>query len=71
MKKNILTILIATTTTISGFTQKDTVVVIHEFPNLKLNSEKDSGENRPVQFTFFIRLVQTEFNHPKLKIIFR
>jgi hypothetical protein len=67
MKKNILTILIATATTISGFTQKDTVVVIHEFPNLKLNSEKDSGENRPVQFTFFYPIGSNGIQSPQIE----
>ncbi|MBK6953450.1 MAG: hypothetical protein IPH24_15815 [Crocinitomicaceae bacterium] len=67
MKKNILTILIATTITISGFTQKDTVVVIHEFPNLKLNSEKDSGENRPVQFTFFYPIGSNGIQSPQIE----
>jgi hypothetical protein len=66
MKKNSLMLLIAATS-FSGFTQKDTVVVIHEFPNLKLKSENDSCESMPVQFTFFYPIGSNGIQAPQIE----
>lgn len=66
MKKNILTFLVVAIS-LSTFSQKDTVVVIHEFPNLKLNSDRDSSEHMPAQFSFFYPIGSNGFQSPQIE----
>lgn len=66
MKKNLITLLIVATT-LNAVAQKDTVVVIHEFPNLKLKSNSDSSKQMPAQFTFFYPLGTNGIQAPKVE----
>ncbi len=59
--------MLITVLSLSGFAQKDTVVIIHEFPNLKLNALKDSCEIMPVQFTFFYPIGSNGIQAPQIE----